>query len=174
MVTGRGIPGQLHIYVVRSSQNMDRASHTLSKFAKDLQILLGTIVNTIRGDPVLVDGQSKPRCERPVKHTAWDRRRILYVIQKVQRVFYVKIRLETDLGLSDPTVYCILQDFNMGHWIAKKRPLLDADHAKAHLRWCLDCRDWTLEQWLKAIFIDECSLERGLRQWLSTRIEELR
>lgn len=52
----------------------------------------------------------------------------------------------------------------MEHWIAKKRPILSEDHAKARLEWCLERKNWTFEQWAKVIFTDECSLERGSRK----------
>jgi len=49
----------------------------------------------------------------------------------------------------------------MEHWIKKKRPLLDTDHAEARLEWCVAVRNWTWKDWFNVIFTDECSLERG-------------
>ena len=49
----------------------------------------------------------------------------------------------------------------MEHWIAKKRPILSKDHAKARLAWAEVRKNWTLDDWAKVIFTDECSIERG-------------
>lgn len=43
----------------------------------------------------------------------------------------------------------------------KKRPRLIEDHAKARLAWCIERKDWTIEDWKRVIFSDECSVERG-------------
>ena len=122
---------------------------------------LNTISTSALEENTRQDGITKPRSGAPLKSTTRDRRRILYIVKKSPDATYAKIRLETGLELSNSTIYRILQSFNMEHWIAKKRPVLSKDHAKARLAWCEDRKSWTSEDWAKVIFTDECSLERG-------------
>ena len=46
-------------------------------------------------------------------------------------------------------------------WIARKRPKLLPRHATARLAWALERKDWTLDQWKKFIWSDECTVERS-------------
>lgn len=125
------------------------------------KIMKNTISAALKRDSVQFNGQSQPRSGAPLKTTARDRRRILHAVKKDPRISYARIRSENGLEVSDSTIYRVLQSFNIEHWIAKKRPFLSEDHAKARLLWCKERKNWTFEQWAKVIFTHECSLERG-------------
>jgi len=132
-----------------------------AKIAKDLKTPIQTVATTIRRAPLRLDSISQPRPGAPSKTDARTRRRILYIVKKDPRASYAKIREETDVTLSNSTIYRILQSFHMEHWIAKKRPILSEDHTKERLIWCENRKSWTSEDWAKVIFTDECSFERG-------------
>ena len=61
----------------------------------------------------------------------------------------------------------------MRKWIARKRPKLLPRHASARLAWALEQKDWTVEQWRKYIWSDECSVEcsKGAgAKWVSPEV----
>ena len=120
---------------------------------------LSTVKTTLRKAPKRSNGKSQPRTGRPQATDARTRRRILFIIKRNPHATYAKIRKEIGLNLSNSTLYRILQ--NIQHWIEKKRPLLEEDHAKARLKWCKATKNWTFKDWFRVIFTDECSLERG-------------
>jgi len=120
-----------------------------------------TIGTTIAKEKDQLQGISKPRSGRPRITTSRDRRSIQRIVKKFPDASYAKIRAETGIQISDSTLYRILSDFNMEHWIAKKRPVLTKDQAKARLKWAEERKDWTFDDFKKVIFTDECSLERG-------------
>ena len=66
-----------------------------------------------------------------------------------------------DLDISLLTIQRLLKLYRIKKWLAKKRPLLTEQTAALRLQWAKDYVDWTLEQWAKVLFIDECSVERG-------------
>lgn len=55
----------------------------------------------------------------------------------------------------------MLRPLNIRKWLAKKRPLLTKEIAHKRYHWAKRHRDWTVDDWLKVIFSDECSVERG-------------
>jgi len=55
----------------------------------------------------------------------------------------------------------MLQGKGICKWIARKRPKLLPRHASARLAWALERKDWTLDQWKRFIWSDECSVERS-------------
>ena len=59
------------------------------------------------------------------------------------------------------TVDRMLRGKGIQKWIARKRPKLLPRHASARLAWALERKDWTVEQWKKYIWSDECSVERS-------------
>jgi len=122
---------------------MRESGRTLRETAEALHQPLSTVKTTLRRASIRTEGISQPRSGQPLKSTARDRRRIFFIIKRFPDATYAKIREETGLELSNSSLYRILQDFNMKHWIQKKRPLLDADHARARLDWCLEVRNWT-------------------------------
>jgi len=55
----------------------------------------------------------------------------------------------------------MLRGKGMRKWIARKRLKLLPRHTSARLAWALEWNDWTVEQWRKYIWADECSVERS-------------
>jgi transposase len=52
----------------------------------------------------------------------------------------------------------------IAHWRAKKRPELSPKNASDRFLWCKVRRHWTVDDWRKYMFTDECSAERGKGQ----------
>ena len=49
------------------------------------------------------------------------------------------------------------------NWRARKRPALIEEHAAARLAQCLLRKDWGVEEWIKYMWSNKCSVERGNR-----------
>ena len=57
----------------------------------------------------------------------------------------------------------------MGSYIAVKKPGLSAENIRKRLDWAIKYKDWTIEDWKKVIWSDECSVWIGVnprRQWV--------
>ena len=48
----------------------------------------------------------------------------------------------------------------MRKWLAKSRPKLTEEHARKRLQWAKKVKDWTVEDWAKVAWSDECSVEK--------------
>lgn len=111
----------------------------------------------------------KKRAGRPKVFTDQDERAIVRVVRKDPTVNYLKITFESGVKCCRNTIKKILKKHGLQHWIQKKRPFLKPRHAKARLRWCIERKDWSKDEWSLIIFSDECSLERGSgrrRHWV--------
>lgn len=138
------------------TEGLRESGRTLQQIAEAVQKPLNTVKTTLHYNKLRTNGISQPRSGQPLKTNARDRRRILFIIKRNPDATYAKIREETGIEISDSSLYRILQNFHMEHWIKKKRPLLDADHAKARVDCCLEVRKWTYNDWFRVISTDEC------------------
>jgi len=115
------------------------------------------------------NGHSKPRTGRPKKLSIRDERYIIRVARTDPRTTYARIKLQCGLDCSRATIYRLLKEYGLINWLAKKRPLLTPEVAVKRLAWCLERRHWRFDEWMKIIWSDECSVERGTgksRQWV--------
>ena len=111
-----------------------------------------------RGD----DPNNKPRPGRPKK-----------ISQETADAIAIRLSEEPDLSklslcdlpelrhVYSRTVDRMLCRKGIRKWMARKRPKLLPRHAVARLAWALERKDWTIEQWKKHIWSDECSVQRG-------------
>lgn len=118
---------------------------TSTQIARVMEKSPNTILTSIAKEPGRTDGVSKPRTGTPRKSDARIRRRILWVVKKFPHVSYAKIRAETGFDLSNSTPCRTLREFNMEHWIAKKRPVLTEEQAEQRLKWAKERKDWTFD-----------------------------
>lgn len=107
------------------------------------------------------NSEFKPRIGRPPKLSNRDKRHIIRVTRIDPRITYARLKLEFRLDCSTDTIYRVLKEYGLINWLAKKRPLLSPEVATKRLAWCLERRHWRYEDWLKIIWSDECSVERG-------------
>ena len=57
----------------------------------------------------------------------------------------------------------------LGSYIAAEKPGLSAENVRKRLDWAIKYKDWTIEDWKKVIWSDECSVWIGVnphRQWV--------
>ncbi len=112
---------------------------------------------------------TQPRSGRPTKLSIRDYRHLIRVARANPRIKYRDLLERSGLSCSKSTVYRALKAYGLTNWLAKKRPLLSPEVAALRLAWCKEREAWTTEQWLKVIWSDECSVERGTgkeRAWV--------
>ena len=115
------------------------------------------------------NGESRPRIGRPPKLSEHDKRHLIRVTRMNPHTTYARIKLQCGLDCSTDTIYRVLKEYGLINWLAKKRPLLSPEAAAKRLAWCLERRHWRYEDWLKIMWSDECSVERGSgkeRRWV--------
>jgi hypothetical protein len=53
----------------------------------------------------------------------------------------------------------MLDKYRIKKWQKKRRPILTPEVVTKRPEWTLTLMDWALEEWMKLIFSDECSVE---------------
>jgi transposase len=102
-----------------------------------------------------------PRSGRPEVLTRRDKRAILRAVRKNRQFTREQIRRIHAPHVSLATIDRLLRQHNIRKWLAKERPKLTEEHAKARLEWALAHKDWTAEDFQRVIYSDECSVEVG-------------
>lgn len=115
-----------------------------------------------------------PRSGRPSKHTARDK-----ILTRVRRDRYGRERTCADIAMdlsltgtpiSAMTVWRILRRSGLRKTKPTRKPGLTLKMRKDRLQWCLERKDWTLEDWKNVIWSDETSVvllhrRGGYRVW---------
>ena len=129
----------------------------------------GAVRGTIALEILRTNGNSLPRPGRPKLYHPRDQRAMLRNIRSYPKLTFQQRREDTGLTMSNTYIKKIASENGLHHWRAKKRPELTAKVAALRLAWCLARKDWTVEQWKKIMWSDECSAERGKgkkRSWI--------
>ena len=132
-----------------------------TQLARQYKVSRDTIKSTLRLDLERKDGESKPRSGRPKAYSDRDERKILRQVRLHPKCTYADVRKACVVTLCDSTLKTILKKHGILNWRARKRPALTEEHAAARLAWCLLRKDWGVEEWVKYMWSDECSVERG-------------
>jgi hypothetical protein len=113
--------------------------------------------------------ENLPRSGRPEVLTRRDKRVILRAVRKNRQHTREQIRRIYAPHVSLATIDRLLRQHNIKKWLAKKRPKLKPEHAKARLEWALAHKDWTAEDFQRVVYSDECSVEKepaGQQIWV--------
>ena len=179
MVTPRTVLGTLDPNIISGREltpykrgqieGIHAAGISPSQITTLLNISRDTVKTTIIRASLRTNGASQPRSGRPRIRTPRNERLILRTLRANPTITYAQLCEQTGLKFSRSTFTKLLKEYGISHWIAKKRPFLTTQAAKARLQFALEHRNWTYEEWKNVIFTDECSLERGSgarRQWV--------
>lgn len=131
------------------------------KISYQLQIARSTIYSTIQQEALRDNGNSLSRPGRPRAVSERDKRHILMRIKADPFITYRELRDATDLNISASTFLRILKESGYGHWRARKRPRLTAEHARLRYAWAKAHKNWFWDEWAFIIWSDECSVELG-------------
>lgn len=102
-----------------------------------------------------------PRSGRPALLNRQARRRIAKAAKANRTMPRKAFRDRFAPGVSLSTVDRVLREANIKKWLAKDRPKLKPEHVAKRLRWALERKDWTAEDFEGVVWSDECSVERG-------------
>ena len=102
-----------------------------SQIATELSLPKSTVQETLSKAPQRPQGISTSRIGRPPKCTIRDERRILRIARIKPRITYRELSFELGLPVSQSMLYRILRKYHIKKWLAKKRPLLIKNSAKA-------------------------------------------
>jgi transposase len=120
-----------------------------------------TVRDTLKLLATRPKGQSLPRSRRPSTLTRVEKCAIIRFCYENVKATYSEVKQKLQLSCSLRTIGHIVRKQGIKKWIAKKRPILTKEVAKARLKWCREHRNWTEEQWRTCIWSDECSVELG-------------
>jgi len=110
-----------------------------------------------------------PRRIYPRKTSEREDRYILRALQQNNDLPLRDITNKVALGISETTLRRRRSEAGLGSYIAAQKPGLTADHIRKRLEWAEKYKDWTIEDWKKVIWSDECSVWIGVnprRQWV--------
>ncbi|KAH0604411.1 uncharacterized protein H6S33_006788 [Morchella sextelata] len=119
-----------------------------------------TVRNFIRHYQARNSTRNLPAPGRPLKMNLRTRNRV-FTDAKENRTQSVR-QLWDNLApeVSTRTVKRYLQKRGIRKWKAAARSLLKPEHAASRLAWALAHRHWTVGDWEKVIWSDECSVEK--------------
>jgi transposase len=120
-----------------------------------------TVRDTIKFLDVRPKGQSLSRSGRPPTLTKVEKRSIIRFCRKNVKATYLEVKQQLQLSCSLSTIRRVVRKQGIKKWLAKKRPILTKEAAKARLAWCCEHQKWSTEQWRTCIWSDECSVELG-------------
>lgn len=134
---------------------------TPTEIAKRYNFSRPSIYDTLNNIDSREDHKSTSRSGRPLSVSEHLERLITRFIRKEPVATYAEVKFECGTTISRQTLRKVLKKSGIGNWLAKKRPRLEEVHAKLRLKWALDHKDWTGEDWYPIIWSDESSVERG-------------
>ena len=76
------------------------------------------------------------------------------------RVPLEELRNLTNIDASIQTIRCQLCKKGIRKWRAVKRPFFTPKHAKQHLAWARAHQNWTVDDWKRIIWSDECPVQK--------------
>ena len=110
-----------------------------------------------------------PRRESPRKTSNREDRYILRALQQNNDLPLRDITNKIAPGISTTTLRRRRSEAGLGSYIAAEKPGLTAENVHKRLGWAMKYQHWTIEDWKKVIWSDECSVWIGVnprRQWV--------
>jgi len=136
------------------------AGETYSAIAAATYIPKSTIFETIKRAGERPGEKSLPR-DHSRKTSLQTDRRLKRTALKERRQPLQELNANVAPEISRRTVQRRLQEYHIQKWLARKRPLLKQIHVNARYAWAKEHLHWTVEDWYKVIFSDECTIEKG-------------
>jgi hypothetical protein len=128
------------------------------------EIPLPTIRTTIRRIKLSgsTDTTSKPRSGRPRALTEEQRDHVYDVVTTTPHIKMRDLLREVNDDCKKRCMQRLLREMDKKKWIQKKRPFITPAHATARLQWAIRHQAYTLNDWKKVSWSDECTVERGV------------
>jgi transposase len=126
------------------------------------EIPLGTIRTTIRRESQRDDNTTRVRSGRPRILSEEDRDHIYDIVAHQNP--HVKMRdlcREVSDKAKKRTMQRLLREMNLRKWLQIKRPALTETQVRARMTWAINHQAYTLANWKRVVWSDECTVERG-------------
>ena len=123
---------------------------------------IGTIKSTIRKESTRVDNVTNPGKGRPRALTKEQRDHIYNITNHINP--HIKIRNllhEVSDNYKARSLQMLLREMNQRKWRQRNRPKLTQAHADARLAWAISHQTYSIIDWHKVTWSDECTVERG-------------
>ena len=127
-----------------------------------LDIPLSIIRDTIKKEQARgVNQCSKPRSGAPEKLTDEDKEKLLNLTIQNPHIQYEALRNAVDNRVTIRTIQNMFYQLNKRKWKQRKRPEISVLNAQKRLAWALRYDNYTPLQWMRILWTDECTVERG-------------
>ena len=128
------------------------------------EIPLSMIRFTIKWYPFgTTDFTSKPRIGRPRALTKKQRDHVYDIVTNSNPQIKMRDLLqEVNDDCKKRCMQSLLRSMDKKKWIQKKRPYITLAHAQKRLEWAIRHQAYTLNDWMRVSWSDECTVERGV------------
>ena len=104
--------------------------------------------------------ENLPHPGAPRKLSAADIRYIVRTVESQTRIPLAELRVDTNSTVSIQTIHRRLLEVGIRKWKAVGRALLTKKQAAQRLKWALEHRHWTKEDWRRIAWSDECVVKK--------------
>jgi transposase len=129
--------------------------------ARKTGVLSGTISAFLKRFRDRGNHTNQPHLGGPRKSTAEEDQAIIAVAHANTRLSHVQVREQANSMLSLRTIRRRLKEDGIRKWKAANCAKLNDRLAAARLEWALEHANWTVEDWAKICWSDECSVQKG-------------
>ena len=142
---------------------LNEVGFSKTKIAQHCHVSRNCVLQTIRKYEKQRTVAIQPGAGRPSKLSEKQKRSIKLeqlrddTMSLSDLVRYVKTTF--DVIISRSTISRILNKFGLVSFILPKKPSVNSRQRKTRTKWCLEHLEWTIVDWKKVIFSDECRFE---------------
>jgi transposase len=133
-----------------------------AEISRQVGIPARTVSNFIRRYLEREDHKNQLHLGGPRKSTAEEDQRLIQIARTDTRFTYAQVREQANSTLSLRTIRRRLKDEGIRKWRAANCAQLNDRLAAARLEWALEHANWTVEDWSKICWSDECSVKKGM------------
>ena len=138
---------------------MFRSNLKKSAIAKEMSVGESTVRYVITRWLESGSIDSAPRLGRPSKLNERDTRRLVHTIKKDRKATLVNIHDKIGIDASKRTIQRKLLASGIRSKSAVKKPFISKVNSMKRLMWCRGRRGWSLKDWKRVIWSDECKIE---------------
>src|SRR5579859_996251 len=131
-----------------------------TEIGEELNIPRTTVVSFLQRFQQRGSEENLPRTGRARKTSARFDHYVTRTAESSMCIPFAELHDITNSEVSVRTLHRWLQEEHIRKWRAVKRALLTDKHAKTRLKWAMEHRAWTQEDWEWIIWSDECAVQK--------------
>ena len=147
---------------------MFRANMKKSAIAREMGLGVSTVHYIISNYLKYGSVNSAPRSGRPSKLGERDVRRLIQTIKKDRKATIQDIHEKLSIDASKRTIQRKLLSLGIRSRSAIRKPFISNVNARKRLMWCRSYQSWSLKDWKRVIWSDEC-----VRTLIWTQLEKV-